>query len=160
MKKLILTSALLFFTISIYAQTQLKNFDQLMNALKAGKDVRAVIHYGKCELYSEGVKEDKSPDAIGGMKFDTYEYFDSSVFKGKIPSFVTTSQTVLINHPKYGYVFNYVKIKIRIDGSVEISARYLKQKKFSSRYKVVMDETFKGKINDGSNDGAIFFYSN
>ena len=160
MKKLILTSALLFFTISIYAQTQLKNFDQLMNALKAGKDVRSVIHYGKCELYSEGVKEDKSPDAIGGMKFDTYEYFDSSVFKGKIPSFVTTSQTVLINHPKYGYVFNYVKIKIRIDGSVEISARYLKQKKFSSRYKVVMDETFIGKINDGSNDGAIFFYSN
>ena len=158
MKKLI-TVLFLCATSNIWAQTQLNNFEQLMTALKAGKEVRAVIYYGKCDLYNEGKKEDKSPDAIGGMKFDTYEYFDSSVFKGKIPSFVTTSQTVLINHPKYGYVFNYVKIKIRIDGSVEISARYLKQKKFSSRYKVVMDETFKGKINDGSNDGAVVFYA-
>ena len=99
-------------------------------------------------MYNEGKKEDKSPDAIGGMKLDTYEYFDSTVFKGKVPSFVTTSQTVLINHPSYGYVYNYVKIKIKIDGSVEITARYLKQKKFSSKYNVVMDETFKGKINE------------
>ncbi len=159
MNKIFLVLLLLVFTANTFAQKQLNNFEQLMTALKAGKGVRTVIYYGKCDLYSDGVKEAKSPDAIGGMKIDTYEYFDSSVFKGKVPSFVTTSQTVLISHRRYGYVYNYVKIKIKIDNSVEITARYLKPKRFSSKYKVVMDETFKAKINDGNNDGAVLFFA-
>ncbi len=129
-----------------------------MSALNTGKSVKAVIYYGKCKLYSEGREQPESPNAIGGMDIKTYEYFDSSVFKGKVPSFVTTSQTVLINHPKYGYVYNYVKLKVRTDNSVEITARYLKPRKFSSKFKVVMDETFKGKMNDGVNDGAVSFF--
>jgi hypothetical protein len=151
---------LLFVSNLALSQTQLKSFDELMTALKAGKNVKAVIYYGKCKLFSEGVEEAESPNAIGGMNFDTYEYFDSSVFKGKRPSFVTTSETILINHRFYGYVNNYVKIKINIDNTVEIIAQYLKNRKFSAKYKVVMDETFKGAINDGTNDAGIYLYAN
>jgi hypothetical protein len=151
---------LLFVSNLALSQTQLKSFDELMTALKAGKNVKAVIYYGKCKLFSEGVEEAESPNAIGGMNFDTYEYFDSSVFKGKRPSFVTTSETILINHRFYGYVNNYVKIKINIDNTVEIIAQYLKNRKFSAKYKVVMDETFKGAINDGTNDAGIYLYVN
>lgn len=148
-----------FFAITLSAQTPIHNFEELMTSLKAGKSVKAVIYYGKCKLFSDGIEEEKSVDAIGGLKFDTYEYFDTSVFKGKVPSFVTTSQTVLINQSHYGYVYNYVKIKVRIDNSVEITARYLRPRKFSAKFKVVMDETFKGTINDGKNDGAVLFYA-
>jgi hypothetical protein len=154
-----IASVLLFaITVTTSAQTQLHNFEELMSALKAGKSVKAVIYYGKCKLFSDGVEEKESPNAIGGMKLDTYEYFDSSVFHGKVPSFVTSSQTVLINQNFYGYVYNYVKIKARVDNSVEITARYLKPRKFSAKFKVVMDETFKGQINDGTNDGAVQFF--
>ncbi|MEI6853119.1 MAG: VirK family protein [Bacteroidota bacterium] len=159
MKKTFLLFAALLLSRVVSAQTPLNNFDQLMNALTSGKSVKAVIHYGKCKLFSDGKEQKESPNAIGGMRLDTYEYFDSTVFKGKVPSFVTSSQTVLINHPKYGYVYNYVKIKVRIDNSVEITARYLKPRVLSSKYKVVMDETFKGKINDGGNDAGVFFYA-
>ena len=93
------------------------------------------------------------------MNIGEWEYFDSSVFKNKVPSFVTASETVLISHPSYGYVYNYVKVKVRLDGSVDIVARYLKPKKFSSKFKVVMDETFKGKISDGTNEGGLFFFA-
>ena len=158
MKKNILVFAFLF-ALTVSAQTPIHNFEEMMTVLKAGKSVKAVIYYGKCKLFSDGVEEKESVDAIGGMKFDTYEYFDTSVFKGRVPSFVTTSQTVLINQSHYGYVYNYVKIKVRIDNSVEITARYLRPRKFSSKFKVVMDETFKGTINDGKNDGAVLFYS-
>ena len=158
MKKNTLLVAFLF-TLSLSAQTPIHNFDQMMTALKAGKSVKAVIYYGKCKLFSDGIEEKESVDAIGGMKFDTYEYFDTSVFKGRFPSFVTTSQTVLINQSHYGYVYNYVKIKVRIDNTVEITARYLRPRKFSAKFKVVMDETFKGTINDGTNDGAVLFYA-
>ena len=159
MKKTFLLFAALLLSRVVSAQTPLNNFDQLMNALTSGKSVKAVIHYGKCKLFSDGKEQTESPNAIGGMRLDTYEYFDSTVFKGKVPSFVTSSQTVLINHPKNGYVYNYVKIKVRIDNSVEITARYLKPRVLSSKYKVVMDETFKGKINDGGNDAGVFFYA-
>lgn len=149
MRSSILFIILLFAGSHLNAQTPVTDFDQLLTALKAGKEVRTVIYYGKCELYSDGVKQEKSPDAIGGMKIETYEYFDSSVFKGRVPSFLSTSETVLINHPSYGYVYNYVKMKIKADGNVEITARYLKQRKLSAKYKVVMDETFKTRVDDG-----------
>jgi len=158
MKKIIFSLTILLVANTLFAQIPVQNFEQLMTDLKAGKSVKAVIYYGKCKLFSDGKEEPESPNAIGGMQIETYEYFDSSIFKGKVPSFVTTSQTLLINHPKYGYVYNYVKIKIRTDNSVEITARYLKPRKFSSKFKVVMDETFKGKINDGTNDGAVSFF--
>jgi hypothetical protein len=158
MKRIFILIVAFIFSNPLLAQNKVSNFEQLMSALKSGKSVKAVIYYGKCKLFSDGKEKTESPDAIGGMKLDTYEYFDSSVFKGKVPTFVTSSQTQLINHPKYGYVYNYVKIKIRIDNSVEITARYLKPRKFSSKFKVIMDETFKGKMNDESNDGAVSFF--
>ena len=159
MKKVHYIIATILFTLTISAQTKLHSFDDVMNALKAGKSVKAVIYYGKCKLFSDGVEETESPNAIGGMRFDTYEYFDSSVFKGKQPSFITTSETILINQHHYGYVYNYVKIKVKADSSVEITARYLKPRKFSSKFKIVMDETFKSQINDGNNNGAVEFFA-
>lgn len=158
MKQVLLFSVLLF-SIQSLAQERIRNFDELMNSLKQGKEVRVVIYYEKCELFSDGIKQDKSPNAIGGMKLDTYEFFDSSVFKGKLPTFVTSSQTILINHRKYGYVYNYVKIRITLDGSVEITARYLKTRKFSSNYKVVMDETFKTKFGEQVDVSGVEFFA-
>ena len=159
MTKYIILSLLLSTTFSLSAQKSLTNFDELMTALKAGKSVKTVIYYGKCKLISEGKEEPESPNAIGGMTINTYEYFDSSIFKNKIPSFLSSSQTVLIYQPSYGYVYNYVKIKLRADNTIEITARYLKPRKFSSKFKVVMDEVFKSKINDGSNDGAVNLFT-
>ena len=141
-------------------QTRLKNFDELFQAMKQGKDVKVVIYYERCELFSDGVKQEKSPNAVGGMKLETYEYFDGSVFKGKLPSFITSSQTVLINHRKYGYVYNYVKIRMLKDGSVEVIARYLKPRKFSTKFKVVMDETFKTKFGDSVSESGVEFFAN
>lgn len=158
MKKIYFIIVFALFNFNVSAQISIHNFEELMTALKSGKSVKTVIYYGKCKLFSDGIEEKESVNAIGGLRFDTYEYFDSSVFKGKQPSFVTTSQTILINQHHYGYVYNYVKIKVKKDNSVEITARYLKPRKFSSKFKVVMDETFKGQINDGTNDGAVLFF--
>ena len=158
-RKFFLLFSILFLSNMLLAQTAIRNFEQLLASLKAGNSVKTVIYYGKCKLFVDGKEEAKSPDAIGGMKIDTYEYFDSSVFKGRLPSFLSASQTVLISHPHYGYVYNYVKLKIKMDNSVEITARYLKPRKFSSKFRIVMDETFKGKIDDGNNAGGVSFFS-
>ena len=143
---------LLFFNFASAQATQLNNFEELMSALNSGESVRTVIHYGKCELIIDSVAVD-APDAIGGMEFQTFEYFAKMSIRNE-KAYVTTSETVLIGHPYYGYVYNYAKLRIYEDNSVEIIARYLDP----NSYEVKMDETFTTIINDGNNEGAIYLY--
>ena len=153
MKLFQIISIILFFYSLTFAQTtQLNNFEDLMDALNTGESVRAVIHYGKCELIIDSVAVE-APDAIGGMEFQTFEYFAKMSIRNE-KAYVTTSETVLIGHPYYGYVYNYAKLRIYEDNFVEIIARYLDPKS----YEVKMDETFTTIINDGNNEGAIYLY--
>lgn len=139
--------------VSAYGQSKLlKNFDQLMFALRTGSDVRAVIYYSRCKLIVDSV-ETKAPDAIGGMSFSTFEYFAANSVRNP-KAFVTTSQTMLISHPRQGHVYNYVKIKIYEDDTVEIIAKYLNP----TTYQVVMDETFYGKISSGDDGNPVCLF--
>jgi hypothetical protein len=131
---------------------QLNNFDELLSALKKGNEVRAVIYYAHCKLIADSV-ETKSPDAIGGLSLSTFEYFAAMSVKNP-KAFVSASQTVLISHPRYGHVLNYVKLKIYQDNTVEITARYLSP----TTYQIVMDETFYGDISSGNDDKAVCLF--
>jgi len=132
---------------------QLNTFDALLDALNNGKNVRVIIHYSKCRLTIDG-KEEKAPDTIGGMDFKAFEFFSKgSVNNNK--AFISSSQTVLISHTHYGYVNNYIKIRIYEDNSVAIIARYLDPKTFD----IKMDETFHSYINDNQNDAAVFLFT-
>ena len=146
---------LLLFLLPIISNSaqpaQLKNYDELMSALKSGESVKAVIYYGKTKLIIEG-KEEEAPNATGGMALNTWEYFDRGVIKNE-KAYVTSSESVLIGHGYYGYVYNYAKLRIYEDDKVEIIARYLDPKTFD----VKMDETFTSSINNGS-EGAVYFY--
>jgi hypothetical protein len=149
----ILVFVLLFCSPLFTQPKQLKNFIQVYDALKSGEKVTAIIHYKKCKLVSEGQEYD-SPDAVGGMDVLPWEHFAAGLF-GKNIAFISSSETVLIYLPKLGYVYNYVKLKISEDNTVEITARYLT----TDKYEVKMDETFLSEINDGVNDKAVYFYS-
>lgn len=158
--KRVLTAAFLFFVAGLaglYAQPrQLNNFEELLAAVKAGNHVSMVFYYAKCELISDNEKQEKVPDAVGGMKLDVFEYFAPNSIKNK-EAFLVASETKLIQNPKgEDYVYNYVKVRINADNKVKITARYLN----AENYKVQMDENFFGTINDGKNDGGIFLYVN
>lgn len=55
-----------------------------------------------------------------------------------------------------GYLYNYVKLRVYEDNTVEITARYLTIDKLE----VKMNEILYGEINNGSNDKAIYFFAN
>ncbi len=151
MKRLMIP--LFVFTIILSAQTeQIKSFDELFEILTTGSDVSVVIRYAETDLIVDG-KTEEAPEAIGGMEFSTYEYFAVGTVRNE-KAYFSTSETVLIGHPFYGYVLNYVKLRVYDDNSVEISAQYLDPK----TYEVKMDEKFVGKINDSENNGGVYFY--
>lgn len=128
---------------------QITGFNELMQALKGGAEARVVIDYAQCKLVIDSA-EVKAPAAIGGMSLSTYEYFAPMVVRNP-KAYVTSSQTVLISHPRYGYVFNYVRIKIIENDSVEVTARYLNP----GTYQIVMDETFYGAISRGDDGRGV-----
>ncbi len=132
---------------------QIKSFDELIQTLKCGNDARVVVHYKNCKLFIDNV-EVNSVNAVGGMEISTFEYFAKGSIKNE-KAYIVFSENVLISHKKYGYVFNYVKIRIFEDNQVEITAQYLK----TYTYEVVMDEVFYCEINLGENEGGVFLFS-
>lgn len=133
--------------------TLLKDFASLMSALESGGAVRAVFRYKAMTLTIEGKEETKIPDAVGGMSLGTWEAFAAGAV-GNPERFVTSSENHLIRHPRYGLVYNYVKVSVFESGSVRILAQYLDPKTLE----IKMDETFTTRIADGTNDGGAYFY--
>lgn len=130
---------------------RLLSFEALMGALQEGCDVRMVVDYGGCDLYVGGEKADSSPQAVGGMPLDVFEYFSPGLF-GNERGFLAFSHRSFISL-RGRYVYNYVKVRVFDDGSVEINAQYLNPGTLDAE----MDETFKTAIYDGSKGAAAFF---
>lgn len=152
-RSIFLLAVLLCIPVFLSAQ-QVYSFDELMNALKSGKKAHAVFQYAKCKLISDNEEQEKSPDAIGGMDLDTWEYFAANAVKNK-EAFVVFSENKLIKNPKGdGFVYNYVKVKITPDNKVRITAQYVD----ATSLVVKMDENFFGVIHDGKNEGGISLF--
>lgn len=149
MKRILITFLLFLTTVTVHlpatATRPAGSADEIMNALKQGKTVRAVFHYAKCKLISDNEEVQKVPDAVGGMNIDTWEYFAPNSIRNP-KGFLATSHSVLINHPSYGIVLNYAKLRIGDDGEIRIVAQYLDPKSFEIR----MNESFYTRIGQGA----------
>lgn len=131
------------------APKRLSDFNSLMKALNSGNTVNLVLDYGKMKL-KVGEELVDSPKAIGGMAFTPWEYFAKGVINNE-KAYVVSSETHLITSRKYGYVYNYVRVRIFEDQKVEINARYMTTDKFET----VMDETFFAEISNGKDEKGV-----
>jgi hypothetical protein len=133
--------------------TRIKSFDQLMEALNSGERVRIIIDYSLCG-WQDTTKQSPIPEAISGMDIGTFEYFAPGAIHNQ-RAFVVFSNSVLIENPiGQGFVYNYGKVRIYEDHSVQVTAKYIHPK----RFKILMNEVFTGKINDGQNKEAIHLF--
>jgi NADPH:quinone reductase-like Zn-dependent oxidoreductase len=153
-KKLIFSTVFIALSVLSSAQVRLKTYQDVLKSLMEGKPVRVAVDYKKTQLFYEG-KEEKAPDAQGGLTIGNWENFAKGVIRND-KAYIAFSETHLITHPKHGYVNNYVRFRVYEDGTVEITARYLK----TGTYEVVMDETFKSKISSGKDEFGVSFFRN
>ena len=144
---------LFLFISGISAQPkQLNNFIQILEALNSGHSVNAVIHFKDCRVVTDSV-ETKSQDKIKGMELEPFDYYTAGLIGKR--AFISSSNTVMIYlGGGGGYFYNYTKIRVFDDNTVEITNRYLTMDKLE----VQMDEMSYGEINDGSNGKAVYFY--
>jgi hypothetical protein len=153
-KVLILFCFLFTSQLSLAQTTRIINFEDLMIVLNSGELVRVIIHYGLCKWTGEKTDSSKVPDAVTGMYIDTYEYFAPGA-AGNKTAFVVFSTSKLIQNPRgKGFVFNYGKVRVNSDNSVVVTAKYIHPKS----YKVLMNESFSGMLNDGINNEGISLF--
>lgn len=134
---------------------QLHNFDQLMEALNTGYQVRVVIFYQKCTLIVNNEIADTAPNVTGGMNVDVYEYFAPRSI-GNEKAYVVFSENKFIQRPRNtGYVYNYGKVRIDADNKVKITVNYID----ILTHEVYMDQNFFGLVNDGFNEGGIYLFA-
>ncbi|MBN1326733.1 MAG: hypothetical protein JW996_02155 [Candidatus Cloacimonetes bacterium] len=151
MKKILFLVISLCIFLPLFSETeQLTDFSELITALKQGEIVRVVVDYGQCQLIS-GNEEKDAPQATGGMTIDVFEYFAPHTL-GNQRAFLVFSHSSLINYG--GFIYNYVKFKIYDDDSVKITAQYVS----TTDFEIEMDENFFSKINNGKDQGAVYFY--
>lgn len=144
---------MVFFKGSSSQPIRITNFEDLIESLNSGSHVKVVIHYSQCN-WKDSINLAPLPDATAGLTIDTYEYFAKEAIRNK-NAFIVFSSSKLIQNPKgKGFVYNYGKVRINEDNTVEITAKYIHPKTF----KVLMDEVFAGKLNDGKNDGGISLF--
>lgn len=153
MNRALLSAGVFCLALIGHAQSRLKNYADVMKALMEGKTVRVAVDYKKTQLFFDG-KEEKAPDAQGGLVIGNWENFAKGVVRNN-KAYLAFSETHLISHPRHGYVHNYVRFRVYEDNTVEITARYLK----TGSYEVVMDEVFKGKISGGKDSEGISFFA-
>ena len=125
---------------------QLYNLDELMEALRAGKDVRVSLFYGHCTLDGYAVIE-----ASGGMTVETYEWFGAGAI-GNDQAYVAFSKSSLVL--MYDEHYNdYVKVRIYDDGTVDVIAEYLNPQ----TYEVDMYEEFDCDLDMGDGGAVTMF---
>jgi hypothetical protein len=139
-------------TGAVAGPKRISDYGSLFAAAKAGHSIRIVVEYEKTLITVDG-KEVPAPKAIGGVELDAWEWFDKGVVRNE-KAYIATSHTVLISHPRYGHVYNYVRFRIFEDGYVEITAKYLKPDTFEA----VMEQVNKGAISSGKDQKAVSFF--
>lgn len=149
-----LLTFILFVSLINGQPEKITNFDQLMTTLENGYNTNVVIYYAKTKLVVDG-EETEAPNAVGGMGINTFEYFAKGTVRNE-KAFLSTSETVLINHPFYGMVNNYVKLRIYEDNKIEITAQYID----TLTLEIKMDEKFVSEINNNQNDSGVMLFKN
>lgn len=152
MRRAVLALTLLTLPFLAQAGKLLPTYQALVKSLDNGDAVRIVVDYGKCKLIIDG-KEEPSVNAVGGQSMQAWERFSRGLIGNK-EEYIACSETVLIAHPRYKYVQNYVRFRIYESGKVEITARYLKP----DTLEILMDETFMGQISNGKDKNAVKFF--
>lgn len=154
MKRTILFSILVIFCqYTLYSETvNICSFNDFLNSLLNGEQIRVVVDYSRCLLESDGEISDQGPQAWGGMNVEVFEYFAPGLLGNEF-GFVAFSHNSFIQLGQ-DFIYDYVKFRIFSNDSCEISVIYLNP----GNLEILMEEKFITEINDSFNDCGLFLY--
>jgi len=126
MNKLLLLSLSLYTTASLASSHHLLNtYNEVLHALSNGSHLQAIAGLSKCSPASTDNIQ------LGGIDFNHFLVYTLDT-GGKKNHVIGMSNTIFVNKKELGYVFEYVKLRIFEDNSVEFFSQNLNPKDYSS----------------------------
>jgi hypothetical protein len=140
-------SALCFSSASILAETKiLANYDQLLQALDSGSQVRAVVHFDKCKLESG---DGRISSLSGGLTFDVFNHYDMPIEGNRTREVISTSKTVFSLGTRYefGPINNYVRLHVFKDNTAQLFGAFLDPQTYEQKTAVSYTCPVSGDVN-------------
>lgn len=139
------------------ASPSLTNYEQLLQAVHQGSDVKAIIYFDKCTLKPlPGAKMLKPETDNGGastrINFSIYSHYKVKTETGLERYAVATSNTILTEHSALGLVYAYGRLRVFEDNSAEFHAAYYDAKTYEFRG----GANYLCRISSGNDENAIF----
>src|SRR5579872_2572575 len=148
-KKIVLSSLILALSQVSHATSaqSITNYPDLLNSLSQGHSVRAIMYVNKCSIASA---TNASNDVIAGMNFTVFNKYAVTVGT-QLKNAIAISDNKLVEHSKFGPVYNYVRLRVFEDNSVEIFSEYLDP----TTYKQLGSMTANCAISNGHDQNGI-----
>lgn len=137
----------------------LGSYEQLLQAVKQGDNVAAIITIDKCAIKT---KPGQKAALINNSTLGITTRINFSIFShykvlenGQERYAVTSSNAMLVDHRAFGPVFSYGRIRVYDDNTAEIHTAFLDPKTYETKGSI----DFTCAINNGTNEaGAIKLY--
>jgi hypothetical protein len=130
------------------AYKNLSNYPELLTALKNGHGVRAII-----QINTTPNDIESKHDVIGAMNFTQFNKYPI-VTNGQVKNGIATSINMLVQHKKYGFVYDYVRLRVFEDNSAELFSAFLNPKTYAQLQSI----TFYFQLNDKKAKNKIVLY--
>ena len=134
----------------------LTNYDQLLQALQQDDNVSAIIHFNHCSAtVPAGVKKtDVDPgDTTKRLNFNVFMHY-KAILQNQQHYTIATSNTILTEHHIFGSVYEYARLRVFEDNSVELYTAYLDPKTFEVKAK----GTLTCQISNGNDQNGVVLF--
>lgn len=159
MKKILTTlfPLTLLITTAHASPSTLTTYDQLLQALHQGENVRAIINLDKCTNKSKTKTAAENPDVTGAftrMDFKLFSYYKIPVDKQTMRYTIATSYSTLTEHRTLGLVYGYARLRVFDDGSAEFHVANYDPKTFEQKAEM----NFICHLSNGVEDNGVALY--
>lgn len=104
----------------------LSTYEEIRDALANGDRLRLSMRYQYTDMYSNGVLR-PSQDERSGFDIKDYQLIPKmSLGENNERAYITTSFLVLVNHSRYGVIYNFGKLCIYDDGLFDLFGLYFR----------------------------------
>ena len=141
------------------ASKNLMTYDQLLQAVQQGDDVRAIINFDKCTLKKAEGKSvaDTSVDTSGTssrINFTIFSHYKVPV-NNQEKFTIATSQTILTEHRVFGPVYAYGRLRVFEDNTGEFHSAYYDPK----TYELKGAANYICRLGNGVDQGGIELFA-
>lgn len=131
-------------------QNNLLSYDQLVQSLHQGGDVKAIVYMNHCVMKDAPQTAEPMPETDTRLNFNIYSHYQ--VVDGQQKKYaVATSVTILTDHSVFGPVYAYGRLRVFEDNSAEYYAAYYDPK----TYEVKGSADFICKISNGNDQNGL-----